>query len=149
MNDTIALIAPERDIDWTADFTWVHDYGRLRPLDSAAKDGRRPYQKTDGTVVYLDDAERDEKYQPSGVDGYLKRRYKPAQGHCLAETVEVALAGRQMRLVPGDAILRYGPGEFEIVKAEDYRRNYLAIAFERTAERPPYAFPDENAWHPW
>jgi hypothetical protein len=149
MQSKDSLFDAECDIDWSQAFTWVHDYGRLRPLEQSAEDGRSAYQKTDGTVVFLTDEERDGLYHIGTNDQEYKRRYKPAQAHCLARPVEVDLHGKRVRLEPGDAILRYGAGTFEIVPASEYRKNYLAIAFERTAEPPPYPFPDESRWQGW
>lgn len=139
-----------KDIDWTSAFVWVQDYTRIQLVGGPDRDGRKTYLSTKGRVFQLSDAELNAQFFPNDLPGDYKRHYDPVKGHCLAEPAIVTVDGVDHALERGDAVLRWPDGRLAVMKGEEYREKFLAIAFGTPAEAPPYPFPsDSEPWQGW
>ena len=72
----------------------------------------------------------------------LKPRYAPVKAVCLREAADVAIDGSPVHVDAGGAVLMREDGTFATVNAAEYERDYLAVAYPGTRNRPVVPFPD-------
>lgn len=134
-----ADLDPETTIDWESCSIWVQDYGQLSHIVPIPGSESFEAERSGVGRVRLGAAELARRYQPAR-GGAMKRYYDPALGHRIGAVTTLAIGGDVVVLTPGDAVLRRGPAEFEVVASADYVANYMAVAFPVDRHRPAFPF---------
>jgi hypothetical protein len=134
-----APIVPEHDIDWDNDFIWVQRVAILRVAEAGGEVLR--LHRPDGREITLAREEAEAGYYPIAGGGLLKPRYDPVKAHCFKRPATVRLGETTVELKAGDALLRASAGIVTIT-ADDFARDFQAVAYPGHRERPETPFPD-------
>ena len=133
-------IDPLNDIDWSYDFIWVQRAALLQIL--AVRDGLYEVRRHDGTTLKLKRSEVQKSYFEIDQGRALKPVYDPSKAYVLKLPASVMIEGKEHRLSPGDALLLHDLRGLSVVPSDEYERDYTAVAYFGTCDKPVRPFPD-------
>lgn len=133
-------IDPAADLPWDTEFVWVQKSALLKVLSSDGSTTR--VRQHDGVEASLTKAEVDGDYFPIEAGTILKPRYAPVKAICLAEDASVLIGGSVIELRAGSAVLQLEGGVYRAIPVDQYQRDYQAVAYPGTTEKPSIPFPD-------
>lgn len=132
-------IDPLRDIDWEDDFVWVQRSPVLNVLERTADWVHVRHPR--GGEIILTRIEAETCYLAVRDGAMLKPRYAPVKAHAAGSAACVELPCGTVRLEAGDVLLN-DSGRFKVVRSAIFDRDFVAVAYPGTREKPALPFPD-------